>query len=221
MSNELKVSQEKYNWLKEFAGQAGIDQLGIAVKGMNEKAVNLGLNYKEVEEVAQPPETPVDAPEKAVAKVDVETAVEAPGKALEAPESEPTVVAESLDASAGADQVKELLQFFATDVIKPLLDTVKSQNVAIAEQKAAVLALTAQLKEVDGKIKNLNMDNTPAVTMAETFKQFLFDGGAGFGKSAKVSKDDSLADSKPASKALATTSDIPESAPTLESFLFN
>lgn len=219
MSNELKVSQEKYNWLKEFAGQTGIDQLGIAVKGMNEKAVNLGLNYKEVEEITQTPETPVDALEKAVAEVDVETAVEAPEKALEAPESESAVVAESPDT--GTEQVKELLQFFATDVIKPLLDTVKSQNVAIAEQKAAVVALTAQLKEVDGKIKNLNTDNTPAVTMAETFKQFLFDGGAGFGKSAQVSKDDSLAGNKPASKELATTSDIPESAPTLESFLFN
>lgn len=207
MNNTLRVRKDQYEWLEEYGGKEIIDALGVQLKDLNTIAVDSGISYKE------------EAVDETVAAVDASVVDDADTDIVvdEKAETEPEV------EETGED-MKELLEFFAKDVVAPLLALVKEQGEALDAQQTKLAELDATISTIRKEITNIGVDSvtaasTPASLM-DTFKEFLYSadsnrGGGVLGKASKVEADDPILMQKPAEKGLAALQD----AGTFDNFL--
>jgi hypothetical protein len=183
---DLKIRDDQKAWLQEYGGDEIVAALSGSIKELSQQAAAANLTYKEEAVVVEP--------------VVVEAVVVA----------EPVAV-EPAPAGTTTDEAKELVAFFAKDVVAPLLTVVKEQNEAIAAQTIKIKELESAMAALSTKVNSIAVDVTATATtpvsLMDTFKAFLFekDATTGFGVSSAVKSDDPLLTRKPAAKEIGGT----------------
>lgn len=223
----LKDSK-KVEWLQKNGTSDALDLLGIQVDELARKAVQNNLKFKETEQMeienagitndplavgflADDEPTATEQATPVVESKEVND-LEAVDQELHAQDavSEPVAETEPKQKSvdeAKADEVHELVDAIAENLINPVIETMASIQSTIAEQQATIKSLSERVETLQKELQvqglQIKEETIPAASSAALIKQYIAqklnptgEGSGTFGKS--VDANDPILTKKPA-----------------------